>query len=221
VQDGWFDGARPSTKALWTKRLEWLRLDRPASGKAQRPPSPFWSPTAVSLRRTSIYGLLDDRHALAAVGAALYEALDRHVSKGAPEWVRVDLPNAFRSYFDGLIHAALLRWVTPERAWWGNGNECRSLLGEMKGRLDARDWQLLLPELLLAAAMGKVPDEAVELLLAEADMALDENAETPWDSAVLDFVDLGRVLVSQLWKEDPPSPYNRQSSSECDFGVRR
>lgn len=205
VQDEWFKGARPGAERLWKSRSKWVRLDRPATADPEpSPPSPLWSPRPVALRRTSIYGRLDDRHTLAAVGAALYEALDRHVSKGAPEWVRIDLPNAFRSYFDGLIHACVLRWVTPQRAWWGDGNECRSLLGEMKGRLDDSDWQLLLPELLLAAAMGKVPDEGVELLLAEADNTFEDHTATRWPDDVLDFVDLGRVLVEHFWKVPLP-----------------
>ena len=120
------------------------------------------------------------------------------VSKGAPEWNRIDLPNAFRSYFDGILHCSILRWSSPQRVWWGGPNTCRSLIEELKGRFGRRsDWQVLLPELLLAAALGKVPDEGVEVLLAEANVVLGAREEG-WPDEVLAFVDLGRLLVENV-----------------------
>ena len=195
-----FTNARPGVKGLWENRLKWLSPD--ISDNFIPPTSPLWSPQPVDLRLTSLYGDLDDRHTLIAVGAAMQEALQQKTSDGAPEWVQFDLPNAFRSYFDGLIHVAILRWVTPQRGWWGyDENECVALIGELQGRFP-EDWKLLLPELLLAAAQGKVPENGVDFLLNQADLQL--KADT-WDADVLDYVDLGRVLAERF-RPPPEDP---------------
>jgi hypothetical protein len=158
----------------------------------------------MQLRKTSRYGALDDRRVVAAMGAALHEELDQRTSDSAPEWVLVDLPNAFRSYFDGLLHASLLRWTSSARVWWGTPNECESLIDELEGRFhDKSDWLLLLAELLLAAAEGKLPRRGVTLLLLHADRALEAATtdEEPADGGAghpLGFVELGRILVLNL-----------------------
>jgi len=125
----------------------------------------------------------------------MQEALQQKTSQGSPEWVQFDLPNALRSYFDGLIHVAIIRWVTPQRAWWGHDeNECVALIGELEGRFP-EDWKLLLPELLLSAAQGKVPDNGRDFLVNQARTQLEAKK---WDDAVLDYVDLGRVLAEKF-----------------------
>ena len=183
---------RPGTEQLLEKRLRWLNPDTPADDS---PASPLWSPTQIRLRRTSLYGDLDDRHAFVAVGAAMQAALQRATSDGAPEWIQFDLPNALRTYFDGLIHVSILRWVTPQRAWWGHDrHDCVALIGELLGRFPD-DWRLLLPELLLAAAQGKVPDDGVRFLLGEAEAQLEHGT---WEREVLDYVDLGRVVAESF-----------------------
>lgn len=192
VQKDWFEGTIDGTDSLWRERLAWLEPDAKA---VESPQSPLWSPEKQHLRLTSVYGNLDDRHVLVAVGAAMQAALLRRIDEEVPEWVRFDLPNAFRSYFDGIIHSSILRWTEPARAWWGaDDNECQALIGELKGRSD-EDWQCLLPELLLAAAQGKVPQAGVDTLLTEARMQLDTSS---WPGEVLRFVELGRVLVERL-----------------------
>ena len=196
----WFANARHGVKGLWENRHNWLSPN--SSDNCTPQASPLWSPQQVGLRRTSLYGDLDDRHTLIAVGAAMQEALQQKTSDGAPEWVQFDLPNALCSYFDGLIHVAILRWVTPRRGWWGNDeNECVALIGELQGRFP-EDWKLLLPELLLAAAQGKVPDNGVDFLLNQADSQLEADE---WDADVLDYVDLGRVLAERF-RPPPDDP---------------
>lgn len=194
AQDAWFDQATDPdrARALWRARLAYT--DPTDSDVEARPTaSPLWTPAKRELRRTSRYGALDDRHTLVAVGAAMQHALQNAQSAGAPEWIQFDLPNVLRSYFDGLLHACVLRWMTPDRAWWGTSvNDCPALLAELAER-DESDWELLLPEGLLACAEGKVPEAGVRYLLNEADRRLGENA---WDDQVLAFVDLGRVLAS-------------------------
>ena len=120
--DEWFAGSRNGrTSALLSSRRAWL--DPNISDAIEPPNSPLLSPVRMELRRTSLYGDLDDRHTVVAVGAAMQEELQRYVHAGTPEWVRFDLLNALRSYFDGLIHVAILRWLTPERGWWGRGRQ--------------------------------------------------------------------------------------------------
>ena len=175
---------------------EWLRPD----GLGELTPfnSPLWSPTSVELRRTSLYGSLDDRHTLVAVGAAMQAALVRSTTERTPEWIQFDLPNAIRSYFDGLIHAAIIRWLTPERAWWGHDNNaCVALLSELEGRFE-EDWRLLLPELLLAAAQGKIPDSGVQHLIDKAETQLNCETSQQWPRDVLDYVELGLTLVKKV-----------------------
>lgn len=204
VQDEWFDGTTDGTESLWAERLAWLK---PSGDPLKIPPSPFWSSEGQQLRLTSLYGDLDDRHLLVAVGAAMQSALLRRVDEEVPEWVRFDLPNAFRSYFDGILHASILRWTAPARAWWGvDDNECEALIGELKGRFED-DWAFLLPELLLAAAQGKVPQAGVDMLLAEARAQLASEA---WSLEVLRFVELGRILVENLV---PPADDSNVSAS--------
>ena len=138
----------------------------------------------------------------------MQEALEQNTSERTPEWVQFDLPNALRSYFDGLIHAAIIRWLTPERAWWGqDDNACVALLSELEGRFEG-DWKLLLPELLLAAAHGKIPDSGVRHLIARAESRLSADASEQWPRELLDYVELGLMLVRKLVSftaEGPPS----------------
>lgn len=201
AQDAWFDSARFGARERWRERMAWTRPDHPETDPSPQVACPLWSTVSMRLRRTSRYGRLDDRRAIAAVGSSLSESIDRHDRDGAPEWVQVDLPNALRSYFDGLLHASLLRWVSPSRVWWGASNECQSIIDELAGRFVDRpeDWNLLLAELLLAAAIGKLPEDGVDVVLAHADAALDTaDPGTTGGPHPLGFVELGAILVRQM-----------------------
>jgi hypothetical protein len=132
-----------------------------------RPSQILWGPQGRSLRPSSYFGEgLSERTALFAVGAAMQSARlrARERSDSAPYWSVFDLPRIFRSYFDGMIHAAILRWLRPNEAWWGQGgDECVSTLIEVRERAPD-DWSILFPELLLAAAQNKVPRDGVVFL---------------------------------------------------------
>ncbi len=185
-----------SVLKLFERRSEWLESN--SSHESAPFNSPFWSPTSVELRRTSLYGSLDDRHTLVAVAAAMQSALEHHTAEGRPQWIQFDLPNAFRSYFDGVIHAAIIRCLAPEHAWWGrDDNACVALLRELEGRFE-RDWKLLLPELLLAAAQGKIPHSGAWHLIRKADKQLDPETTEQWPRDVLDYVELGLTLARQV-----------------------
>ena len=93
---------------------------------------------------------LGSRETLCAVGSAMQSARIRKRQQGAPYWARFDLRRVLRSYFDGLIHACILRWCEPQEAWWGpDSSDCCDLLQQLEGQ--DFDFDLLLPELLLAA----------------------------------------------------------------------
>lgn len=106
----------------------------------------------------------------AAVGSAVQHARLRARPKGAPSWQQFELPAVLRSYFDPPIVAAILRWLHPHEAWWGDRDEdAANVIAEALARSTSTDLKLLLPELLLAAAQGKVPRSGVELLRSEAE----------------------------------------------------
>ncbi|MCX7621671.1 MAG: hypothetical protein N2037_12615 [Acidimicrobiales bacterium] len=193
-QNEWFEGF-PKAREVWEQRIAWLNTSGGGAARDPVPVSPLFAATEVTLRRTSIYGSLNDRHLLPAMGAALTEALERQKTDGSPEWVQIDLLNALRSYFDGLLHAALIRWVSPQRAWWGTANDCVALIDELRGRFFNDDWPLLLCELLLAAAQGKVPDAGVELLLGYA-----EEDEARLTDEARGYLELAVLLVKNLWR---------------------
>ena len=123
---------------------------------------------------------------LCAVGAAMQSARIQARPQGAPYWIQFDLRRVLRSYFDGLIHASVLRWCDPQEAWWGaNSSDCCDFLLELEG-VDF-DFDLLLPELLLAGAQEKLPEEATAQAVATAKKRLGANL----DERTCDHLKLG------------------------------
>lgn len=120
---------------------------------------------------------LGSSEALCAIGASMQVARTRARATGAPFWTQFDLRRVLRSYFDGLIHACVLRWCEPQEAWWGpRRDDCRDFLQELEG-VDF-DFDLLLPELLLACAQGKLPRSALAHLLLAANQRLSTANES-------------------------------------------
>ena len=124
--------------------------------------------TNQRLRPHSYFGQeLGSRETLCAVGSAMQAARIRASKQRAPYWAKFDLPRVLKSYFDGLIHVCILRWCEPQEAWWGtNSSGCCDLLQQLEG-LDF-DYDFLLPELLLAGAQEKLPEEGVAHVLESA-----------------------------------------------------
>lgn len=138
-------------------------------------PATLWSSEEHRLRPTSYFGEgLTAPRVLLAVGSAVQAARQEARTPGNPDWVVFDLPTIFRSYFDGLIHSSVLRWLEPSECWWGDREQdCVHLLQEVEKRSrQDRDWGLLLPELLLAAAQNKIPWAGAQHLLARAEQEL-------------------------------------------------
>jgi hypothetical protein len=106
----------------------------------------------------------------AAVGSAMQRARLNAPTWTAPAWHQFEMPAILRSYFDPPIVAAILRWLEPHEAWWGDREEdAGNVVAEALARATDDDRKILLPELLLAAALGKVPKSGRDLLLSEAD----------------------------------------------------
>ena len=130
------------------------------------------------LRPHSYFGQeLGSRETLCAVGSAMQSARIQARQRGAPYWAQFDLRRVLRSYFDGLIHACILRWCEPQEAWWGpDSSDCCNLLQQLEGQ--NFDFDLLLPELLLAGAQEKLPEEGVEQVVNSARTRISRNGDS-------------------------------------------
>ncbi len=166
-----------------------------ASSDASPLTQPLWCPADLQLRPTSFLGEeLPVAEALPAVGAALQAMRNTQDWRATPAWEKVNLERLFRSYFDGLILACVLRWVRPSETWWGeDADSCTFLLTQARERFEEKDWNVLLPELLLAAAQGKVPEEAHRFLRSAAQQAIEESQDT----ALVDWLVLGLAVLDQ------------------------
>lgn len=155
-------------RALFEQRL---RLCNGESEPGGEPAALFYGtgPEAV-LTRNSIFGQrLDARAVYAAVAAAMARARATDDSP-APEFRVFDLAGIARSYYDPLILAATLRWLQAHESWWGwRSIEAERLIAGLLERATSEDQEILVPELLLAYAQGKVHMAALETILARAE----------------------------------------------------
>lgn len=128
-----------------------------------------------AVRGRSLYGNnLDCTAAYAAIGAVTNYTRFAAQPDAAPRWVMFDLGRIVRSYFDAVITCALIRWLHPGELWWeldaGGPDSARDSVAFLIDQADGvpDEQVLLLPELLLAAAQGKVPAVARGLLCERA-----------------------------------------------------
>jgi hypothetical protein len=98
-----------------------------------------------------------------------------------------------RSYYDPIIVACIFRWLRSTEVWWGDDPRAvRDGLTAVIRRTGLPERAMLVSELLLAAAQGKLPSHAFETLTVEARVLLDSNphgAEGP--------LKLGLVLLEE------------------------
>jgi hypothetical protein len=150
----------------------------------------FWgSRPSDHLSPHSIYG--DGLNAVTtfvAVGAAM-EA-KRHEKYLVPQRMVFDFRAIMRSYYDPLILSAMLRWLLPYEQWWGaalpyeakQGRQepmdrvegSATVVGELLWRADPEQRRILIPEILLAYAQGKVPQMEAECAISSAKRFIDE-----------------------------------------------
>lgn len=87
-----------------------------------------------------------------------------------------------RSCFDAIITCSVTRWLQPGELWWGaDRDDTQSVLDSLAYLIDqasdgTEEQLLLLPELLLAAAQGKIPTAAHPSII---DRALELSATWP------------------------------------------
>ena len=153
------------------------------------------------LRPHSYFGQeLGSRETLCSVGSAMQSARIQANRRGAPYWAKFDLPRVLRSYFDGLIHACILRWCEPQEAWWGSdSSDCRDLLQQLEGQ--DFDFDLLLPELLLAGAQEKLPEEGVAQVVGSARHRISHNGDS-LDDRTRSHLQLGIDLCERALDAD-------------------
>lgn len=122
------------------------------------------------VRERSLYGYeLTTDAAYAAVGSAIHTRRLEHSRKESAQRFMVDLPKVARSYFDALLMSSVVRWTKPGEAWWGEGpsEEAETMRSFLRfGGSTPDEMVVLYPELIIAAALGKVPSAGVEELKA-------------------------------------------------------
>jgi hypothetical protein len=163
-------------------------------------PPLFWGAAPhARLSENSIFGQrLDARTTFAAVAAAMARARIDHAREVAPELRVFDLAGMIRSYYDPLIIASFLRWLGPYEGWWGwQAWEAERTINTLFDRTKDDDAALhvLVPELLLATAQGKVHDAAVETIRAQAERVLRDMGPPPRVGAA---IELGLDLAEKL-----------------------
>ncbi len=184
----------------WSPRFE-------AETDTAHPEHIFWGMSHCgvhqsNVRGRSLYGKeLDCVTAYAAMGSVInYTRLNERPT-AAPRWVMFDMGRIVRSYFDAIIICSILRWLQPGELWWGTDrDDADSVIDSVSFLLDQAadpdEQVLLVPELLLAAAQGKVPTLAHDTI---RDRANDLNAGWPNDSSF----DLARGAAELgLWLMD-------------------
>jgi hypothetical protein len=201
---------RLDTAAYAGAREEFLvgRLRLCAGEVTGHKPALFWGSGAdARLTQNSIYGQeLDARTTFAAVGAAMARAR-ADFDRATPQPRVFDLAGMLRSYYDPLIIASFFRWLGPYEAWWGwKAEDARRTIDGIFGRVgdDRGALSVIVPELLLARAQGKVHDAAAEVILAEADR-LTAWADEELAAAVAIGLDLDRTPASPS-SPSGPSP---------------
>jgi hypothetical protein len=138
----------------------------------------FWGTTPDSqLTPNSILGQgLRGPAVLTAVASAMERARKQAREVAAPTRRVFDMPAIARSYYDPMILAAVLRWIEPHEAWWGwRPADEKETIQAMLERATKEQKLILVPELLLAAAQGKLRERGIRVLRAHARLLLDEN----------------------------------------------
>jgi hypothetical protein len=167
----------------------------------------FWGMTSSGIhqqhvRGRSLYGKgLDCLSAYAAIGATVhFTRLDERPS-AAPRWLMFDVGRLVRSYFDAVITCSAIRWLQPGELWWGAYNDdADSVRDSVAYLLDqaadgVEEQVLLVPELLLAAAQGKVPTGAHGVVIDRAESLSASWPDDPAFAEVRGAVEVGIALL--------------------------
>jgi len=163
------DASDPSDRLDSDMHALW-GIGKPWNGQAQ-------------LRETSVYGHeLSANAAYAAVGAALQRS--RNDNTHSARRSVVHLARVGAPYFDAILIACILRWIRPAEAWWGaDADEQRGTLDTIwdAGGHSPEEQAVLIPELFIAAALGKMPRAVVTRLVERHENYLQQGG---WSTAI-------------------------------------
>ena len=112
-----------------------------------------------------------------------------------------DVGRLVRSYFDAVITCSAIRWLQPGELWWGaDKDDSDSVRDSVSYLLDQAidgvpEQVLLVPELLLAAAEGKIPTGAHGVVLDRAESISAGWPDEPEYDEVRGAVEVGRALL--------------------------
>ena len=170
-------------------------------------PAVLWGSTPDSvLTPNSIYGQrLDAVSTYVAVGSAMGAAL---VDPGrtTPEFRVFEMAAMARSYYDPIILGCFLRWIRPHEVFWGwTAREAATTAHHMLDRAEPAHRHILVPEMLLAAAHGKLTRDAALVTVASA-AELRARDDIPQDVAAA--VDVGRALIGDLDQLGPTDGFH-------------
>lgn len=156
------------------------------------------------VRGRSLYGAdLNCMSAYGAIGAVVNYTRLATRPAAAPRWVMFDMGRIVRSYFDAIIVCSLLRWMHPGELWWeGDQSDTQSARDSVAFLIDQAQNEpseqvLLLPELLLATALGKVPSTARQLVCERVKAACDEWPDSFGFETARGAVEIGLKLVTE------------------------
>lgn len=162
----------------------------------------LWGTTPdTALTPNSIFGQgLGGPAVLVAVGAAMERARNEARDAAVPARRVFELGAIVRSYYDPMILASVLRWLSPHEAWWGwDTVDEPKIVAAMLERATVEQQAILIPELLLAAAQGKLNQGGTTQVVAGATALLEQHALTPPQRAA---VELGTALVGDAGTTD-------------------
>lgn len=155
-----------AAKTFWTARKELC------GGKyvGADPPSVLWGSDKDShLTPNAIYGqALNAVTTYVAVGSAMSAAL-ANPSQMTPALRVFEVAAIARSYYDPLILGCMLRWMRPHEVFWGwTAAEAKATAHHLLDRAEGLGREILVPEMLVAGAEGKLTKEAAEVTLTIA-----------------------------------------------------
>lgn len=156
----------------------------------------------LEVRGRSLYGKdLDCLSAYSAIGAVVHHTRLSARPKAAPRWVMFDFGRIVRSYFDAVITCSILRWLRPGELWWGSDGDSPGSVRDSVAYLldqatdDVSEQVLLVPGLLLAAAQGKVPRFAHDVVRERAGAISGEWPSDERYDAARGAVEVGLALL--------------------------
>ena len=165
----------------------------------------FWGMSRFDIhqkqvRGRSLYGKdLDCLTAYAAMGSVINYTRLNEQPRAAPRWVMFDLGRIVRSYFDAVIICSVIRWLQPGELWWAERGEPESIRESVAFLLDQstdlNEQVLLVPELLLASAQGKVPTCAKSIVRDRAIAMKDAWPDDPTFDLARGAVEIGLELL--------------------------